>query len=581
MTILSKYIDPATKTVFVGKEDWAALNQQYDSDFIKEQLIEEIMAGNIGFPHLDITYEDAAESFKKLCDYKCKGFLQGPTMTRYDYRYPIGDLYIDETLVGNDASNYFHQNARSEASGHNDPSPQTSWRSAYYMNSCLKGIWTLKMTTLSSKTIRSSMAMRKYWASQFRPSMAKCIYERYNSVDVLDFSSGWGDRLCGFYSCKNTRSYIGIDPNKAVYDNYFKQIELYKRIAGEKKTTFFNMPAEDVYHRPNIVDTVFTSPPYFCAETYTQDDTQSWVRYKEVDAWLNGFMYKTLQNVWVALKPGGHLIVNISDVHRKGGIQKICDPMNDYIKDKLGGELVESFGMKISKRPASAAYNGKTGTSVEPIWAWRKPENAIVLPDWIHEPTEPTPPPEPSDPTVPTIYPHDTSLDKEPTRKGNGGGGNTKKKKVQEPVTVIEAPKPPENQELHITSVWREDSKPAPTPKIEVLEKPVQEVKVVEPPKPTLPPFDIIVDSMDGIDPRSFAKLTVELKNKVDLTVVHGDICVGDIAEDIVAKLCKGLGVKQKALRGFDGEVLPQYIGKKKLVKCQAGEKPEFAIMEE
>ena len=88
--------------------------------------------------------------------------------------------------------------------------------------------------------------------------------------------------------------------------------------------------------------------------------------------------------------------------------------------------------------------------------------------------------------------------------------------------------------------------------------------------------LDIIVDSMDGIDPRSFAKLTVELKNKVDLTVVHGDICVGDIAEDIVAKLCKGLGVKQKALRGFDGDILPQYIGKKKLTRCQAGEKPEF-----
>lgn len=553
MTLLSKYIDPATKTIFVGKDDWKALNDQYGSDKLKADLIEEIMAGNIGFPHLDITYEDAAESFKKLCDYKCKGFLQGPTMTRYDYRYPIGDLYIDETLVGNDASNYFHQNARSEASGHNDPSPQTSWRSAYYMNSCLKGIWTLKMATLSAKTIRSSMAMRKYWASQFRPAMAKCIYERYNSVDVLDFSSGWGDRLCGFYSCKNTRSYIGIDPNKAVYDNYFKQCELYKRIAGEKKTTFFNMPAEDVYHRPNIVDTVFTSPPYFCAETYTQDDTQSWVRYKEVDAWLNGFMYKTLQNVWVALKPGGHLIVNISDVHRKGGIQKICDPMNDYIKDKLGGVLVESFGMKISKRPASAAYNGKTGTSVEPIWAWRKPENAIVLPDWIHEPTEPTPPPEPSDPTVPTIYPHDTSLDKEPTRKGNGGGGNTKKK-AQTTATVIEAPKP------------------------------VQEVKVVEPPKPvaveeTKPaktPFEILVDGMDNIDPRALGKLMIELLDKVDLTIVHGDI----FTDDVVVKLCKGLGVNMKHLRDETGAVKPEYIGKRKLVGCQAGQKPAFDTMD-
>ena len=552
-TILSKYIDPATKTIFVGKEDWAELNQQYDHEFIKEQLIDEIMAGNIGFPHLDITYKDAAESFKKLCDYKCKGFLKGQTMTRYDYRYPIGDLYIDETLVGNDASNYFHQNARSEASGHNDPSPQTSWRSAYYMNSCLKGIWTLKMTTLSSKTIRSSMAMRKYWASQFRPSMAKCIYERYNSVDVLDFSSGWGDRLCGFYAAKNTKSYIGIDPNKAVYDNYFKQVELYKRIAGEKKTTFFNMPAEDVYHRPNIVDTVFTSPPYFCAETYTQDDTQSWVRYKEVDAWLNGFMYKTLQNVWVALKPGGHLIVNISDVHRKGGIQKICDPMNDYIKDKLGGELVESFGMKISKRPASAAYNGKTGTSVEPIWAWRKPENAIVLPDLIHDPTEPTPPPEPSDPTVPTIYPHDCSLDKEPTRKGNGGGGNTKK---------MNAKKVESSQEIQSP-------------------KPVEPPTVVEPPKDIVakPHLELVVldSDMGNIDPRSLGKLMIALMDKVDLSIVHGN----QSTDDIVVKLCSGLGVAKVDLYGPDNApIYDIHIGKKVLKRCQPNEKPEFSILE-
>ena len=231
------------------------------------------------------------------------------------------------------------------------------------------------------KSIRSAIAMRKYWASQFRPSMAKSIYEKFHSVDVLDFSAGWGDRLCGFYAAKDTKSYIGIDPNKAVYDNYFKQVDLYKTIAGEKKVTFYNLPAEDVVLEENIVDTVFTSPPYFCAETYTQDDTQSWVRYPEVDSWLAGFMYRTLDMVWKALKPDGHLIVNISDVHRKGKVCKICDPMNDYIKDKLGGILVDSFGMKLSKRPASHAYDGKSGVSVEPIWAWRKPGSTLFVYD--------------------------------------------------------------------------------------------------------------------------------------------------------------------------------------------------------
>lgn len=380
-TILNKYIDPDKKTIFIGKEEWKSLNRQYDKDVIKGWIIEEIMDGNIGFPHMDIDINDAEDSFRKLCAYPCKPFQVGETMTRYDYKYPIGNKYLSDTLVGNDASNYFHQVARSYASGHNDPSPQESWASEHYMNSCLKGIWTLKMDKLDMKSIRSAIAMRKYWASQFRPSMAKSIYEKFHSVDVLDFSAGWGDRLCGFYASKDTKSYIGIDPNKAVYDNYFKQVDLYKTIAGEKKVTFYNLPAEDVVLEENIVDTVFTSPPYFCAETYTQDDTQSWVRYPEVDSWLAGFMYRTLDMVWKALKPDGHLIVNISDVHRKGKVCKICDPMNDYIKDKLGGILVDSFGMKLSKRPASHAYDGKSGVSVEPIWAWRKPGSTLFVYD--------------------------------------------------------------------------------------------------------------------------------------------------------------------------------------------------------
>ena len=372
MTIISKYIDPGTKNLAIGEEDWTALNAQYDKDFIKAQMIEEILGGNVRFPHNDITIEDAADAFRKLIDYKCKDFQIGPVMTRYEYRYPIGDKFLVDSTVGNDASNFFQQEARSWASGHGDPCPQDVWKSERYLNSALKPLWTLKMKKINMHSFHSAIALRRYWASQFRPAMAKSIYEKFNAVDVLDFSSGWGDRLCGFYSCQNTRSYIGIDPNKAVYDQYFKQVDLYKTIMPNKTTTFYNAPAEEVILDPEIVDTVFTSPPYFCAETYTQDDTQSWVRYKERNDWLKGFMFPTLNNVWRALKPGGHLIVNISDVHRKGKVQQICDPMNEYIRVILHGTLVDSFGMKLGQRPASGAYKGKTGTCVEPIWAWRK-----------------------------------------------------------------------------------------------------------------------------------------------------------------------------------------------------------------
>ena len=38
-------------------------------------------------------------------------------------------------------------------------------------------------------------------------------------------------------------------------------------------------------------DIIFTSPPYFNVERYSFDDNQSWVRYKNIDAWNTQFIY--------------------------------------------------------------------------------------------------------------------------------------------------------------------------------------------------------------------------------------------------------------------------------------------------
>ena len=45
------------------------------------------------------------------------------------------------------------------------------------------------------------------------------------------------------------------------------------------------MHAEDFNYDDyeDTFDIVFTSPPYFNVERYSYDDTQSWVRYKNID----------------------------------------------------------------------------------------------------------------------------------------------------------------------------------------------------------------------------------------------------------------------------------------------------------
>ena len=75
-------------------------------------------------------------------------------------------------------------------------------------------------------------------ASQFKPSIAKAFYDYFGSVNVLDFSAGWGDRLAGFI-VESTKSFVGIDPNSTNHPNYERQVEFYK-----KHQTFFEEEKE-------------------------------------------------------------------------------------------------------------------------------------------------------------------------------------------------------------------------------------------------------------------------------------------------------------------------------------------------
>jgi len=157
-------------------------------------------------------------------------------------------------------------------------------------------------------------------------------------------------------------------------------------------------PAEDadLTQYENHFDIVFSSPPYFNVERYSYDDTQSWVRYKNIDAWNKEFLHKTIANVWPTLKKGGILAVNIADVYAssKGdgkGYKEICNPMNDFIQT-LGAEYEGCLGMEMAKRPGSAgagaiiegdedrytdealakAAEAGDKTFCEPIWIWKK-----------------------------------------------------------------------------------------------------------------------------------------------------------------------------------------------------------------
>jgi len=115
---------------------------------------------------------------------------------------------------------------------------------------------------------------------------------------------------------------------------------------------------------------MFTSIPYFRLERYSEDKGQSCHRYKTLDDWINGFLLNTLKKSWKMLRVGGHMAINASNVYMNHTINDFCNPMNEYIKNILGGRFVETIGYQLSKRPQSKS--SKSGIFSEPIFIWQK-----------------------------------------------------------------------------------------------------------------------------------------------------------------------------------------------------------------
>lgn len=354
-------------TIF-NEQQWSSILSKHPkpSDHIKEEIWNKTRDFYIT---KDISFDDAKNDFNTLEKLDTKTLIKtGDIFSRYNYKWDLGSEYIDSSNTGNKSSNFFHQELRYKCDSINAPSPYRTWNEKKFFYTLLNGLWTLKPKQINSDTIRSCIALRKYIASQFRPSAAKVIYEKFNSKKVLDFSSGWGDRLSAAMATDCVEEYVGIDPNVNLIDGYNKQIE---NFGSNKNIKMIPKPAEEALLVLNYEpDLVFTSPPYFIIERYSKDSTQSWQRYKKIDSWLNNFLFPVIEKSWKLLSEGGHMAINISDVYCNHTINKICDPMNDFISKLEGSKKIENINYRMAKRIKSNSE--KTGIFVEPVWMWRK-----------------------------------------------------------------------------------------------------------------------------------------------------------------------------------------------------------------
>jgi 16S rRNA G966 N2-methylase RsmD len=292
---------------------------------------------------------------------------------KFDYKYNLSPIIVDNSRIGNEASDYFHQIERWKCDATGYPSPQKTWENERFRLTLFKAIFSLNVKELNPTIFRNLIILRKYIASQFRPSAAKAIYDYFKAENVLDLSMGWGDRLCGASASKYVKKYVGIDPNMSLFNGYGEQTKSYSKLNPNKKVykLWYGCAEDDKLSLYEEFDVIFTSPPYYDKEKYDQSSMQSYVMYKKFDDWMNNFLYKAIDIRTPNLKVGGHLIINISDIYTRKKHYQICDLMNDHIAARGDYEYVGCWGLKMPKRPKSKSSNN-VGIYGEPIWLWKK-----------------------------------------------------------------------------------------------------------------------------------------------------------------------------------------------------------------
>ena len=150
------------------------------------------------------------------------------------------------------------------------------------------------------------------------------------NVNIIDLSSGWGDRILGVLSIEDkVDKYIGIDPNKNLMNGYNKMINDFSK--NKNKYQLIQSPAEDVNYStlPKNIDIIFWSPPFSIQEDYVSDKTrddykdQSTNKYKSYEDWEDNFLINVINLSTNNLRRNGVFILYIGSINYKSFFSKM------------------------------------------------------------------------------------------------------------------------------------------------------------------------------------------------------------------------------------------------------------------
>jgi len=340
-----------------------------------------------GFPHYDLSPQDKIDKLCKLLGYDFSSVIHRGKVRQVTHFNPLASRYFRhmwEVQAGG-------KRTSGQLFADNDEFPRAMGKGGKMHTRSKKeqkedqeapniGALYLPPSVLTKSNVRR--ALRTYSGTQsvsnFSPVAAGALYYKFLPKQggiVFDPSCGWGGRLLGAIACGKVHKYIGCDPGIQTFRGLERMrdelLPIAQSMSRNLEVEMYRLGSQTKEMReklkPNSTDLVFSSPPYFVQEKYSDDPRQSWKMYLDQESWLNGFMGATLDNCAYCLKPGGVLAINIANVRSYNGSLE-----NDFValaKSK-GFVYVETVQLELSAMPGAKHKYGKH--KHEPIFAFKK-----------------------------------------------------------------------------------------------------------------------------------------------------------------------------------------------------------------
>jgi hypothetical protein len=206
--------------------------------------------------------------------------------------------------------------------------------------------------------------------SNFRPTAAQAVYEKFmpDGGTTWDMSGGYGGRLLG--AIKTHINYIATEPAKETFDGLTQIAKDWGNQSNlfgiEQRLEIIQSGSEDYVPKEDSLDLCFTSPPYFDTEKYSNESTQSYIKFPKKVDWLEGFLRKTIQNCARGLKKNRYLIINIANV---SSFDTLEEETGNIVMSE-GFEYLDTFQLSLSKMPGKNLQGDMF--KYEPVFLFRK-----------------------------------------------------------------------------------------------------------------------------------------------------------------------------------------------------------------